>query len=385
MVRLVATLLRFDPILSTPAPDRSVIACDEHRALSRRAAAQSIVLLRNEPVDGSPVLPIDTARQPTIAVLGRLADAVNLGDHGSSDVWALECTTVLAGLRAGAPGATFTEDAEGADVAIVVVGCTAEDEGEFIGETGAELGALFPAADEPEVVARYEAEIADLPPTVMPERTKGTQGFGIGGDRTSLRLHPDDVALVRAVAAANPRTVVVLQGGSAFIVEEWADDVAAIVMAWYGGSEAGHGLADVVFGAVAPSGRLPFSVPTEESHLPPFDRDAVHVVYDRWNGWWHLQREGHEPAFPFGFGLSYTTFAIEGVERNGDVITGHVRNTGERAGADVVQVYTPERLVGFARVEVEAGGSAKFEIAVPPAPAYIVGRHAGDPDSVRVS
>ena len=384
VVRLIATLLRFAPIVSQPAPDPSVVACAEHRALSRQAAAQSIVLLRNEPVDGAPVLPIDPAAGPTIAVLGRLADVINLGDHGSSDVWALECTTALQGLRAAAPGATFTDDPAGADVAIVVVGTTAADEGEFIGETGAELGALFPAADEPEVAARFEAEIAALPPPVVPEGVEGTKGFGIGGDRSSLRLAPDDVDLIRTVAAANPRTVVVLQGGSAFVIEEWVGDVAAVVMAWYGGSEAGHGLADVLFGAVAPSGRLPFSVPTDESHLPPFDRDATHAVYDRWHGWWHLQREGHQPAFAFGFGLSYTTFALEGVGRAGDTITGQVTNTGDRAAADVVHVYAEDRLVGFARVEVDARASTVFEIAVPAAPGYVVARFAGDPDSVRV-
>ena len=82
-----------------------------------------------------------------------------------------------------------------------------------------------------------------------------------------------------------------------------------MVQCWYGGGQAGPGLADVLFGAVNPSARLPFSVPVQEDDLPPFDRDATHVRYDRWHGWWHLERSGRTPAFPFGYGLSYTTFA----------------------------------------------------------------------------
>ncbi|HAP77495.1 MAG TPA: family 3 glycosyl hydrolase, partial [Acidimicrobiaceae bacterium] len=79
-----------------------------------------------------------------------------------------------------------------------------------------------------------------------------------------------------------------------------------VVQSWYGGSRAGEGLADVLFGAVNPSARLPFSVPVDELHLPAFDRDATSFRYDQWHGWWHLGRVGVAPAYPFGFGLSYT-------------------------------------------------------------------------------
>src|SRR5207249_3973090 len=125
-------------------------------------------------------------------------------------------------------------------------------------------------------------------------------------------------------------------------------------------------LAAVLLGDVNPSGRLPFSVPMDEDDLPPFDGDATRFRYDRWYGWWHLARNGTPPAFPFGFGLSYTTFALSDVDVAvaGSVITvrGTVSNTGEHDGADVVQVYAelsdpeaPSRLVGFTRVEVPAG------------------------------
>jgi beta-glucosidase len=170
----------------------------------------------------------------------------------------------------------------------------------------------------------------------------------------------------------------------------------------------------VLLGAVNPSARLPFTVPVDESDLPPFDRDAKKFTYDRWHGWWRFARNETTPAFPFGFGLSYTTFALGAVEvsKSGEVVTvrGAVRNTGGRDGADVVQVYAelpdpeaPARLVGFARVEVNAGDEARFEIAVPvdrletrdpesrswrPAAGrhrFSVARFDGDPDATTVA
>jgi beta-glucosidase len=221
------------------------------------------------------------------------------------------------------------------------------------------------------------------------------------------------VQIIRAVAAANPRTVVVIQSGSAVVAGEWIDVVPAVVQGWYGGCRAGAGLADVLLGAVNPSARLPFSVPVDEADLPGFDRDATTFRYDRWHGWWHLARTGRTPAFPFGFGLSYTTFAVDDVEvrRAGDAVAvrGVVHNTGGRDGADVVQVYVelpdPEaaaRLVGFTRVEVPAGERTGFAITVPverlatrdphrhawtPATGrhrFVVARCAGDPTGHRL-
>lgn len=408
--RLVATVLRFDDVLSRPAPALDVLGTPEHRGLAREVAARSVVLLRNEPVEGTPVLPLRPGTR--VAVVGALAGTVNIGDRGSSDVWDLDCTTVLDGLR---DVVELVDDVAAAEVAVVVVGCTERDEGEYIGATDPSLPALFPPADEPEVVERYQSFLADLPPTTKPERLAG-QGamFGIGGDRSSLRLAPEDVDLILATAVANPRTVVVLQAGSAIVCGEWIDDVAAVVHAWYGGCQAGPGLADVLTGAVVPSARLPFSVPADEADLPPFDRDATSFRYDRWHGWWHLRRTGRAPAFPFGFGLSYTTFALGDVDvrLDGDVlrVAATVRNTGERDAADVVQVYAelpdpgaPARLVGFARVEVAAGAAAPVELAVPldrlatrdpEAHAWraaagehriLVARHAADPDATAVS
>src|SRR5690606_38015883 len=128
------------------------------------------------------------------------------------------------------------------EVAVVVVGYTFRDEGEFIGETDmAALGALFPGPDDPDEARRFEEWAAttqgiDAPPHVT---ERSDVGFATGGDRVSLRLHDRDVALIRAVAAANPRTVVAIVAGSAVVMSEWDSSVPAIVQSWYGGMEAG--------------------------------------------------------------------------------------------------------------------------------------------------
>ena len=112
------------------------------------------------------------------------------------------------------------------------------------------------------------------------------------------------------MAAANARTVVCLVAGSAVLTEAWRHRVPALAQVWYSGMQGGHGIADVLTGAVDATGRLPFTVPTDAAHLPPFDRDAVAVTYDAWHGYWRLARDRHEAAFPFGFGLSYTSWRL---------------------------------------------------------------------------
>ncbi len=196
--RVVSTLLRFDSVLSIPAPARDEIGADGHRALARETAARSVVLLRNEPIDGSPVLPIDRAEAPVIAVVGALADRVNLGDGGSSEVYSLDNVTVLDGLRAAAPDATITFDdgsdpvaaalaAGSAGTVMVVVGYTAEHEGEYIGDAGIDLTHLFPTSDDPSLVAAFEAELADLPPTVKPPHVPDRKDFAFAAGEIASR------------------------------------------------------------------------------------------------------------------------------------------------------------------------------------------------------
>jgi beta-glucosidase len=384
--RIVATLLRFDEVLSAPAPGPEVIGMRAHRDLAREVASRSVVLLRNEPVGNVPLLPLSADRDLRLAVIGRLAGIENLGDQGSSDVWDLDCQTVLDGVRTLRPDTTYEDGSDlpraatiaaDADAVLVVVGYSSHDEGEYMGEITESMLAHFPPADEPTVAARFAEKVAAVPQTTRPARISGEMGgFLMGGDRTSLRLSPRDVELIRLVAAANERTIVAVQAGSAVMMDEWIETVPAVVQCWYGGCEAGPGLADVLFGAVNPSARLPFSVPLAENDLPPFERNATHARYDRWHGWWHLAQSGRQPAFPFGFGLSYTTFAFHDVRvvllGEQVLVSCSVANQGDRDGADVVQVYAqlpdpavPKRLVGFSRVQVAAGRAAEVEILVP--------------------
>jgi beta-glucosidase len=394
--RVVATLLRFADRITAPPPadPTEVIASDEHRALAREVAQRSIVLLRNEPAagDGRPVLPLDPTALRRVAVVGRLADQATLGDHGSSKVTPPQVVTALEGLRAALPGVEVTTDADdvdGADVAIVVVGLDQTDEGEFLdADATGQLAGLFPPRPgeppreqqpqpQPQQQPAQQQPAPAEPPADDPQPPPDV--FPPGGDRRSLALRDDDVALIEAVAAANPRTVVVLIGGSALLVDPWHERVAAIVHAFYPGMEGGHALADVLVGAVEPSGRLPFVVPTDPAHLPAFEIDATATTYDAWHGQWLLHRDGHPARYPFGFGLGYAAAEITAaaVRPDGDHIevTVTLANQGDRPAPEVVQVYAggpvggverpSRRLVGFGRVVVPPGGTVGCQLAIP--------------------
>lgn len=379
-VRLLGAQLRSYAARTPETPGLEVMASDEHRALAREVAARGMVLLRNEAVDGVHVLPLDPATT-RIAVIGRLATAPNMGDLGSSDVRPPSHVTPLEGVRAAFPDAEIThveEDdpaaaadaARRADVAIVVAGYDMRDEGEYVGSdtmTSPELIALYP--DKPE----GWTDPGDTGANVIM-----TAGDEYGGDRRSLRLRPVDEEIIRTVAAANPRTVVSVVAGGAVLMEGWRHDVPALLMMWYAGMEGGHALADVLTGRHDPSGRLPFAIPTDEEHLPFFDRDATSITYGRSHGQRLLDQLGVEAAYPHGFGLSYTTSTIDevtvGPVRDGALtVTVRVTNTGERDGRHVVQVYgrraDGERsaetvLVGFAPVAVPTGQSVDLRVPV---------------------
>ena len=253
--RLVTTLLRFGAVFDDAA-DPSVLASPPHRELAYRAAVGSTVLLANRDV-----LPIASDSVRSMTVLGKLARVANLGDGGSSDVLPPSVVTPLDGLRDALAGVDVIQSdddpslAAGADVTVVVVGCTKFDEGEFIDmATTGDLLHLFPPAGEEAVdlsaLADAQAPVADT-----------VAEFTSGGDRRSLRLSAADEALVAgAVANAAGPVIVAVMGGSA-IVMPWLEDVDAVLQIWYPGMEGGRALADVVLGRAEPGGRLPFALP----------------------------------------------------------------------------------------------------------------------------
>jgi beta-glucosidase len=199
-----------------------------------------------------------------------------------------------------------------------------------------------------------------------------------GFDRTTLALPGQQDELVRRVAAANPRTVVVVNAGSP-VELPWATDVAAVLLAWFPGQEAGHALADVLLGAAEPGGRLPTTWPAVAADCPVLSTtpaDGV-LAYDEgvFIGYRAWQRAEVTPRYGFGHGLGYTTWSYEEISAGAGAVTVIVRNTGQRAGREVVQIYAgpatadgsrPRRwLAGFASVTAGPGESATATISLP--------------------
>ncbi len=424
--RILATQLRSYASRSPEEPSSDVVFSAAHRTLARTAAGRSMVLLKNDVVDGAPLLPLDASGLATVALIGRLGDVANTGDHGSSNVRSPAVATPLQGLRAALPGVDVLHIAEDdpqaaaaaareADVAIVVVGYTAEDEGENADPRALAdpvLAATYPPVGDSVVGQQLMAKISVAAERFEVNIVGGAQR---GGDRKSLRLRPIDVDIIRAVSAANARTVVAIVTAGAVITEEWRHSAPAVLLSWYAGAEGGHALADVLLGHVDASGRLPFSIPTSEDHLPYFDPDAAAITYDKWFGQRLLDRDGHAAAFPLGYGLSYTTFALSDPAL-GDLageqvdVSVTVTNTGARSGRHVVQVYGrpknagvdfPSRvLLGFAPVSLDPGEARQVTVRASTRPlqrwtsagfvpasasaGIEIAAHAGDPAALRL-
>ncbi|HHT43761.1 MAG TPA: glycosyl hydrolase [Firmicutes bacterium] len=351
-VRIIRTLLAF-----TEADDKeydmSLVGCDEHIALARECAEKGITLLQNT----DNVLPLNKNKLNQILVLGELADKGVIGDYGSSRVFPKYIVTPLQGITDAVPNNVEVvyysgEDLEHArklagqaDAVVFVVGYDHDDEGEYVSE----------------------------------DQTDAYTG-GIGGDRVnSLGLHQHEIDLIKAVGPVNKNSVAVLIGGNMIMMTEWKDDVSGILMAYYPGMEGGTALANIIFGDVNPSGKLPYVVPYKEEDLPQVEWDTTEQFYEYYHGYAKLEREGVEPLLPYGFGLSYTTFEVKDAKFNtdGQSVTAQctVTNTGGRAGAEVVQMYVgfsnskvhrPVKILrGFARVELEAGESKDVTISCP--------------------
>jgi beta-glucosidase len=204
------------------------------------------------------------------------------------------------------------------------------------------------------------------------------------GDRLSLAMPGSQDGMIAAVAAQNPRTIVVLEG-SGPILMPWVNDVPAILTAWYPGEQGGFAIGDVLFGDVVPSGKLPLSFPVAEADLPTFDNVSLAVTYGYYHGYRYLDRNNTAPLFPFGFGLSYTTFQYANLAVSPQAlspagrlhVTADVTNTGSVAGDEVVQLYVsaqgsavdrPVReLKAFARVHLAPGETKTVPFEVPAA------------------
>jgi beta-glucosidase len=356
LVRRYTQMFRFGQFERSYNPGE--IDAQAHGAISRTIGSQIAVLLKND--DG--LLPLN-ADAGSIVLIGQseFVDDACLGGGGSSKVIPLYTVTPLDGIR---------------DVL--------RDLGSSATATKVTVGDDLSNLDE----ARNAARQADV--VVLMAGLVATEG----ADQPDANMLNDQNRMLDELLGINPTTVVVLKDSNPVLMP-WIDKAPAVLEAWNQGAEDGHVVADLLFGVVNPSGKVPTSYPRSEAdtlyagqpeRYPGVDDGAGYPVI-RYSegleiGYRWFQAQGIEPLFGFGFGLSYTTFDITDVSVHAPdgaaapiTVTGSVTNTGPAAGGEVVQVYLgvpgegqpPKRLVGFQKVFVEAGKSQPVRITIDPA------------------
>jgi len=321
-----------------------------HQQTAEKVAEEGIVLLKNK----GNLLPL-TSSVKSIAVIGYNADRVQSMGGGSSQVKAYYEITPLQGLKTLAGNKVNITYSKGyniargakADQSLIqeaVAAAKKSDVAIVVG--GWSHGYNYSVwADN-----AFDAEDADKPDMQMP----------FGQDE-----------LIKAVVAANPKTIVVLMGGGAIDMSQWVDNTPAILQAWYPGMEGGTALAKIVLGYANPSGKLPMTFPKKLSDVPAerlgmYSKDSLTMYYtdDIYVGYRFFDTYKVEPQFPFGHGLSYTTFAYSNivVKKNGNstTVTFNVKNTGKTAGADVAQLYVKQEMSVLPRPEKELKGFQKI-------------------------
>lgn len=358
--RILLVSLRFaaaqDPL---PAYEPQMVASPAHIALALEAAQKSAVLLKN---DGT--LPLRPDKIRKLAVLGSLAAIENTGDYGSSRVRPLYVVTPLQGLQKALGAEKILHGDEHdidhacalgreADGIVVVVGTTALDEGEFI------PGDMTLPADAPDFL-----------------REAGGKN-DIGGDRDDLRLALAQRDLILAASALGKPLIVVVNTGSAILMQEWHERAQAILQCFYAGMEGGTALARILLGEVSPGGKLPLTLAREAQDYPFFDKHAAQIRYDHWHGYSKLAREGRKALYPFGHGLSYARFTDRALKarRQGDriLVQVSVQNESDRPADEVVQIYVgfpagierPRRLLkAFQRAHIGAYETRIVHLAI---------------------
>ena len=344
-------------------PVAANIDYEAHAKLAREASAEGIVLLRNE----RSALPLSADVKRIVVIGGNAAIGV-LSGGGSSQVTPTGKPPAIVAMGGNGPFDAFFRRA--------------------VYFPSSPVDAIRARAPKAEVIfddGRYPAAAAELARGADVAIVFATQWNGEAEDLPDLSLPQGQDALVAAVAAANPRTVVVLETGNP-VDMPWLGATAAVLEAWYPGQRGGEAIADVLFGDVNPSGRLPMTFPKNVAQLPRpvlpgrglakgvgFDIDfneGADVGY-RW-----FQKTGAAPLFAFGHGLSYTSFAVSNLKVEGGKtlkVSFEVRNTGARAGADVPQVYLSSaagkplrRLIGWDKVQLAPGESKRVTVEADP-------------------
>lgn len=339
VLQTLRTRLKYVVVRDSRSYSFEAIATKEHRDLALEAAEKGMVLLKNKDV-----LPFKESKGKKIAVIGRLANVENTGDRGSSDATPPYMITPYQGIKQlqealgievimndGSDINTALKLAEEADEVILVVGFTYKDEGEYI---------IF---DRDQMVVSAKAG-------------KQVGKPAEGGDRADLSLLDTDEQLIKTLAGSNENMVVVYVGGGGLDLSEWDQTVPAILFSWYAGMEGGKALANILYGKANPGGKLPFSIAVDQEDYPEFNPFTEETTYGYYHGYTLFDKEEKAVAYPFGFGLSYTTFAKDSLKiaqseilPNGRITASiDITNTGSRTGSEVIQLY-----VGFKNSKVD--------------------------------
>lgn len=338
-------------LIDNPVDEGGAINFTANRAISQHAAEAGIVLLKNK----GAILPLAQSVR-RIAVIGGHADKGVLSGGGSSQVY---------------------PDGENAVPGLEPTSWP----GPVVYYPSSPLEELRKALPDTEI--RYADGSDPVAAAALARQSDlaiifGTQWASESID-VKMQLDGEQDAMIAIVAAAQPNSIVVLETGGPVLLP-WADDVAAIVEAWYPGRMGGAAIANVLSGAVNPSGHLPMTFPKSLDQLPyPGEPRVGEVVYNEGAaaGYKWFDEQGHEPQFPFGHGLSYTHFTYNSLavtnEEDGLFALIELVNDGDVTGADAVQLYlsgpaweAPKRLGGFAKVELEAGEKRSIVIPIDP-------------------
>jgi beta-glucosidase len=348
-------------------------------AVAQRDAEEGIVLLKN----ADNLLPLNPApkKRQTIVLIGGRADLGVMSGGGSSQVIPIGNDKSQELLIGGAVRVINGRQWQIPTEAIVLHPPAPLD---AIRDAVKNTRVLFNSGDDP-VAAAAQAKKADVAIVFV------TQSMREGRDVMSLSLYAEQDALIEAVAEANPHTIVVLETGGPVLMP-WLDKVPAVLETWYPGNRGANALASILFGDVNPSGRLPVSFPLAESQLPhpiitgqnPVGATirtvgtptAYDVIYNEGSkvGYRWFEDQKTTPQFPFGFGLSYTTFAYDGLKVSGGntiEVSLDVHNTGTRQGKTVAQVYVkppigPSRLIGWSKVDLAPGETKHVTLTADP-------------------
>jgi beta-glucosidase len=350
-----------DPYVDPDAAD-ALVGCDEHRKLALQAARQTITLLKNE----NHLAPFSLDAIKTIAVIGPNANRSMLGGYSGIPKHDI---SVLEGIKARVGDRAKVLYSEGCK--ITVGGSWVQDE----------VVAPDPAEDRRQIAEAVKvAEQADVIVLAIggnEQTSREAWAFWHLGDRPSLDLVGRQEELVRAMLATGKPVVVFLFNGRPLSINMLSREVPVIFECWYLGQETGHAVAEVLFGDCNPGGKLPITIPRSAGHLPAFYNHKP------------TARRGYlfddvTPLYPFGFGLSYTTFTIGNLRldkkkiRNGATarVSADVTNTGKRAGSETVQMYIRDvfssatrpvkEMKGFRRVVLEAGETRTVTFDITP-------------------